>query len=347
MQKWKKVVLKTLLAVTLTTGSIYLFAPWEYVLYYLKPLPSSVTKEVESAANQHIDGIIVYAHKGGEKPRFYAGGWHDRDKKIPAYSDALFKIASIAKLYDASAVAKLAAVGLLDLEKSLADYFPDLKSRIQYADEITLRMMVQHRSGIPNFTDQEGFDWGSSSLDVMSLLMDKPADFKPGTDYAYSNSNYLLLQKIMTKQLGYPYTQYIKQDMLAPLGINQTYFSVNEVDQQRLMSGYHVGFDQDFKSLDQGYVATIHDVGVFLRALNDGALFTDEEAEIYSNLYEYNHTGWVLGHSSIARYHPEIDTVLIQLTSTTGDDTVMLTSIIYNRILDILKQDPNSHSRSQ
>ena len=103
------------------------------------------------------------------------------------------------------------------------------------------------------------------------------------------------------------------------------------------MSGYYVGYEEDFKHLDQGYVATAQDVGVFLRALNDGSLFTEQESKIYSSIYEYNHTGWVLGYSSIARYHKDIDTVVIQFTNTTGDDRVLLTQIVYSRIMSILR----------
>ena len=341
MKKWKKVTLKVLLALSLTTSSIYIFAPWEYAFYYLKALPSTIQEQVDEATSQGIDGIIVYVDKSKESAKLYASGWHNRQEKIPAYGDALFKIASIAKLYEAAAVAKMVAAKQLSLDTSLAEYLPHLAERIENADQITLRMMVMHRSGIPNFTDQKGFDWSSNSLDVLELVLDKPADFAPGTEYAYSNTNYLLLTHIMTASLGYHYTQFIRHEMLAPLDLNHTFFSVHEVEEDALMSGYHIGLDDDFRYLDQGYVASARDVGVFLRALNDGSLLSKEESEIYSSIYEWNHTGWVLGYSSIARYHKDIDTVVIQFTNTTGDDRVMLTSIIYERILNILREQQN------
>lgn len=337
MNKWQKITLKVLLAFSLTTTSIYFFAPWEYALYYLTPVPSTIEEQVNEATTQGIDGIIVYVQKANKPAQLYVSGWHNRQEKIPAYGNALFKIASIAKLYEAAAVTKLAASKQLELDKNIADYLPQLAERIEYADQITLRMLVEHRSGIPNFTDQDGFDWASNSLDVLSLVLDKPADFEPGTDYAYSNTNYLLLEKIMTETLGYHYSRYIKNEILLPLNLNSTFFSINEVDSEQLMSGYYVGYDQDFKHLDQGYVASAQDVGIFLRALNDGSLFTPKERKIYASLYEYNHTGWVLGYSSIARYHPDIDTVVIQFTNTTGEDRVILTGIIYDRIMSILR----------
>jgi CubicO group peptidase (beta-lactamase class C family) len=336
MSKWKRVVLKVLIALSLTTASIYIFAPWEYGLYYLKPLSNSIEEELQQATEHGLDGMIVYVDTGKKVTQLYASGWHNREQKQPAYGSALFKIASIAKLYEASAVAKLVAANVLDLDKTLASYLPYLTSRIANADQITLRMMVQHRSGIPNFTDQADFDWASNSLDGLSLVLDKPADFSPGTDYAYSNTNYLLLQKVMTAALGYHYTEFIKNEILLPLGLHDTYFSIHEAPMDEIMSGYYVGSDEDFKHLDQGYIASAQNVGVFLRALNDGTLFTEQESQIYSSIYEYNHTGWVLGYSSIARYHKDIDTVVIQFTNTTGDDKVLLTQIIYARIMTIL-----------
>lgn len=336
MSKWKKIALKVFVGLSLTTASIYLFAPWEYGLYYLKPIPNTIEKEIQQVSQHGIDGIIVYVDVAN-KVQLYASGWHDKKRKLPAYESALFKIASIAKLYEASAVAKLTAANVLNLDNTLVSYLPELKSRIAHADKITLRMLVEHRSGIPNFTDQDGFDWGSNSLDVLSLALDKPADFLPGEDYAYSNTNYLLLQKIMSKALGYDYTDYIRNEILLPLGLHDTYFSVNEAPMDEIMSGYYVGNEHDFKHLDQGYVASAQNVGVFLRALNDGSLFTPQEEQIYRSIYDYNHTGWVLGYSSIARYHKDIDAVVIQFTNTTGDDRVLLTQIVYSRIMSILR----------
>lgn len=325
-------------AAFVTVGSILIFAPWREAIHYLAPLPDTVQEQVDAAINQGVDGIIVYVQQNEQEAEFFAAGWHDKKRRIPADPNALFKIASIGKLYNASAVAKLVAEGRLSLDETLAHYLPSLAERIEYADQITLRMLVQHRSGIPNFTDHEDFNWTKDSLNVLEMVLDAPADFKPGSDYAYSNTNYLLLEKVMTETLGYDHTNYIRDEILSPLGLERPFFSVNEVDLEALMSGYHVGYDTDFKTLDQGFVATAKDVGIFLRALNDGTLFSEKEQEIYSSIYEYGHTGWVLGHSSRAHYHKDIDTVVIQFVNTTGNDTVILTEVVYNRIVKILEK---------
>lgn len=341
MKSYIKLIMRTA-AVFVTIGSIYLFAPWQAAKLYLTPLPLTIQAQVDEAVNLGLDGIIVYVQTSGQDAQLFTSGWHDRDKKIPADPNSLFKIASIGKLYNASAITKLVARGDLSLDKTLAEYLPTLKNRIEFADKITLAMMVKHRSGIPNYTDHKDFSWSERAIggdSNLQLVLDQPADFKPDSDYGYSNTNYLLLAKIMTKVLGYEHTEFIKNQILRPLILKRTFFSVNDIDINELMSGYYVGYDNDFKQLEQGYVATAEDVGIFLRALNDGTLFTSEEQAIYSSIYEYEHTGWVLGYYSIARYHKDIDTVVIQFVNTVGENTLTLTDVVYSRIIRVLKRD--------
>lgn len=345
MDKKRSILLARLLALLVSVMSIYIWAPWRAGLMYISPLPDTLDEQLSQVTDGEFDGIIVYVDQGGKPPIAVAKGWHNRQEKIPARPDALFKIASIAKLYNAAAITKLVVHGSLSLGDTLAQHLPNLASRFEYSDQITIEQMVKHVSGLPNYTDQEGFSWSEKEVgknENLQLVLDLPADFAPGTDYGYSNTNYLLLGMIMDKVLGFERKRFIQQAILDPLGLNDTYFSVNDVELSKLMSGYYVGYKDDFKSLDQGYVATAEDVGVFLRALNDGSLFTEEEAKLYSTLYEYEHTGWVLGYYSIARYHPEIDAVVIQFVNTVGDNTLTLANVVYGRVVDIIvKQNSN------
>ncbi|MCB0656658.1 MAG: beta-lactamase family protein, partial [Saprospiraceae bacterium] len=137
-------------------SSLY-FVPWILVRAWIMPLPETVQEQLNEGINYGFDGMIVYVDAAGKPPEYYAAGWHDRKKKIPAYPQALFKIASITKLYIAVATTKLVKEGRLSLDKTLAEYFPELGGRIEYSDQITLRMMVQHRSGIPNFVDHPDY----------------------------------------------------------------------------------------------------------------------------------------------------------------------------------------------
>ena len=97
-------------------------------------------------------------------------------------------------------------------------------------------------------------------------------------------------------------------------------------------------FGRFIDSLHGRYI-TAEDVGIFLRALNDGSVFSEGEQEIYSSVYTYNHTGLIPGYQSIAEYHKDIDTVVIQFVNTTNFSgyTWNLSQIVYKRIVKILK----------
>jgi D-alanyl-D-alanine carboxypeptidase len=323
------------------------FVPWIIVKAWILPLPDTVQEQVNDAIGYGFDGMIVYVDEGGKPPAFYAVGLKNRALQIPADPQSLFKIASISKLYIAVAVAKLVNDEQLSLDKTLADYLPELLGRVEYADKITLRMMVQHRSGIPDFTRTPGY-WEAppkANRENLELVLDKPAEFTPDKNYGYSNTNYLLIGEVLDKTLGYSHHQYIKREILIPLKLNNTYSLLNEVDLDDLMSGYYVGYDDDLKFNDfinpaGSMIATAEDVAIFLRALNDGSVFKAGEQKIYSSIYVYEHTGLIPGYQSIAKYHKDIDTVVIQFMNTTNFDGYnwSLSEVFYNRILKILRR---------
>ena len=317
------------------------FVPWILVKAWILPLPDTIQEQVNEAIGHGFDGMIVYVDEAGKPPAFYTGGWKDRENKIPTDPKALFKIASISKLYVAVSITKLVKDKRLSLDETLADYFPELVGRIENAEKITLRLMVQHRSGIPNYTDY-GY-WENppkSSEETLELVLDLPANFEPGEDYEYCNTNYLLLNKIMDNTLGYRNFQFIQEEILTPLNLNNTFGSLNEVNIDDVMSGYHVGHPHDLKADEHGMLATAEDVGTFLRALNDGSLFEPGEQEIYASIYEYEHAGWVPGYQSFAKYHKDLDAVVIEFYSTTDPKLFNwnLSEIINNRIVKILKR---------
>ena len=342
--KFKTKTWLRILLFTATFVSLF-YVPWPIVFAWIKPLPDTVQQQVDQVSDYGFDGIVVYVDKGNESSQLYSAGYKSRENKIPADPNALFKIASLDKLYNALAVAKLVRNGKLSLDQTLANYLPELANRIENADEITLKMLVQHRSGIPNFTDTYNY-WSNPEIDndkKLALILDKPANFEPGKDYEYSNTNYLLLVEIMNSVLGYDHFKFIQKEILDPLNLDHTFSSVDQVDLKDVMSGYYVGYDEDLKYNDYGsMLATAEDLGKFIRALNDHSIFKDKkEQEIYSSIYKYNHTGLIPGYQTIAEYHPEIDAVVIQFTNTVDFEGYNwnLSEIMYSRIIRILEKE--------
>lgn len=346
MQKRQKMIKNkrakwTARAILLVGTAVSLFfVPWILVKAWILPLPNSIQEQVDEAIGHGFDGMIVYVDQAGKPPAFYTGGWKDRQKEIPADPNSLFKIASISKLYTAVAATKLVKENRLSFNQTLTHYLPELKGRIENAESITLRMMIQHRSGIPNFTDNPAF-WKNeqeNSKDALEFALDLPASFKPDKGYEYSNTNYLLLRRIMDLVLGYNHNEYITEKILVPLKLENTFFSISEVDLADVMSGYYVGHDKDFKANEYGMLATAEEVGIFLRALNDGSVFSEGEQEIYP--YEYKHGGLVIGYQSLAEYYKDIDAVVVQFINTTDFNGYEwnLSQITISRIAKIIRK---------
>jgi D-alanyl-D-alanine carboxypeptidase len=341
MNKQKTKILRIVLLVG-TIISLY-YVPWSIVKAWINPLPDNVQEQVNKATDYGFDGIIVYVNEVGKQSEFYSAGYKNRENKISADPHSLFKIASVSKLYTALAITKLVSNGHLSLNKTLADYFPELVGRIENADRITVRMMVQHHSGIPNYTDTKNY-WvhpKQNDKERLELVLDLPANFEPNEDFEYSNTNYLLLSELIEKVSGERKFKYIKENILEPLNLNNTYGSIQDVNLDDVMSGYYVGYENDLKTDNNGLMlATAEDLGKFIRALNDGSVFKDKkEQEIYNSIYEYEHTGLIPGYQTIAKYHKEIDAVIIQFTNTVNFDGYnwSLSEIMYRRVLKIVR----------
>ncbi|WP_422388914.1 serine hydrolase domain-containing protein [Helicovermis profundi] len=341
--KIKKLII--ILILVISTGISMFFIPWSILSYWMAPLQDDIQNEIEYAADNGFDGVIVYVDRAGEVET-YASGWQNRENEIPANPETLFKIASISKLYIAAATTKLIDADMLSVDDTLSSLLPELVGRIEYADKITLKMMLQHRSGIPNFVDDPDFSWDyipTTNETALELVLDEAADFEPDNKYSYSNTNYLLIGDILDKTLGYSHHEFINNEILKPLGLKNTYNLLTDVPIENVMSGYSVGYEWDVKYNDfansaGSMVATIEDVGIFIRALNDGSLFTDDEQALYTSLYTYDHTGLLPGYQSIAKYHKDIDTVVIQFNNTSGGKMWNKAEILYNNILKIIKR---------
>ena len=135
----------------------------------------------------------------------------------------------------------------------------------------------------------------------------------------------------------------IKEEILIPLELNDTYSLLSEINLDDLTSGYHIGWDMDVKQNNYiipggSMIATIKDVGVFLRALIDGSLLNKQEQEIYSSIYKYEHTGLLPGYQSIARYNEDIDAVVILFINTSGNSWSK-TESVYKKIVKAIKRE--------
>lgn len=182
--------------------------------------------------NKGFNGDILIAKKGNIVYEKYVG-YADLRKKDTLTDSTSIHIASAGKTFTGVAILQLVQERKLSLNDSLSGFFPG----IPYPG-ITLKMLLNHRSGLPNyvyFIPNDNY-WDTSSAnsgrskyvtnnDVLNLLytnQPKPT-FPPNTHFSYSNTNFVLLAMIVEKISGKPFPQYMKEKFFDPLQMKNTY----------------------------------------------------------------------------------------------------------------------------
>jgi D-alanyl-D-alanine carboxypeptidase len=305
---------------------------------------TTLQEALDQGVDQGVDAFFLQVESIDGSPSSLAAGIQDRDAGTAAQPNALFRIASLSKLFIAAAATKMAHQGYLSLDDTLANWLPHLADRIENAESIPLRYMIQHRSGIPDFDSSRFFSWERAHTgidEVLGYVLDLPADFSPNARYEYSNSNYLLLAKILDAALGYSHYSYIQNVILDPLNMRDTYHLLGQVDASQLVHGYWDGRDktlQDYAIPGGAMVSTPADIAILLRALATGDLLTEAERSTYASVYWYQHSGWIPGYQSIARYEEALDAVVVLFMNKTGDGSEQIIADTYNQVIAVLQR---------
>ena len=197
-----------------------------------------------------FDGVVLVA-EGDQIVWTYASGYADRKNKTPNTMDTVFEFGSITKQFTAVAIMQLEEQGLLSTDDKLDKYIPEYK----YADQITIHQLLNMTSGISDylFNGMLGFSFDDFDNMTVEMLLDfentmtklvttplskdefvtkiseYPLDFTPGTQNEYSNSNYYLLGIIIEKLSGMSYDEYVRKNILEPLGLKDLYPDIDHL----------------------------------------------------------------------------------------------------------------------
>ncbi|PTL80188.1 serine hydrolase [Vitiosangium sp. GDMCC 1.1324] len=144
----------------------------------------------------------------------------------PIDADTVFEAGSVSKQFTGALVALLAERGTLSFDDSIRRWLPELPALYQ---PVTIAMLLHHTSGIRDWgvlAELTGWPRGSRAYamdDAIALIAGQHAlNFKPGTEYLYSNSNYLLAARIVERATGRPFAQVAESELFAPLGMTHT-----------------------------------------------------------------------------------------------------------------------------
>jgi CubicO group peptidase (beta-lactamase class C family) len=191
-----------------------------------------------SQAPGAVLGVIV----DGELVFVKAAGVREKTSNAPVTPETVFRIASMTKSFTAMSILKLRDEGKLSLEDPVAKYIPELAS-LPYptsdSQVLTIRHLLTHSEGFP-----EDNPWGDRQLAQSDKTMREwmragiPFSTSPGTAFEYSNYGFAILGQIVAKAAGRPYADYVRDNILRPLGMNSSTFEMSSVPRERIALGY-------------------------------------------------------------------------------------------------------------
>ncbi len=231
--------------------------------------------------NSNIHGAISWLSEG-DKSWIAASGLADKANQVEMTPDAQMRIASMTKTLVAVTMLKLVEEGHLNLDDSIAAYLsPMLAQEIPNSDTITLRHLLSMTSGIRDYTEETSFNdaiddspqrsW--TAEEVIAFILNRPANFAPGEDWEYSNSNFVLCDIIVAQVMTTSLSEQMRRTIFTPLAMDSTYVENQESKSANGQSLTARGYDGEFDVTDindgigfgdGGVVSTVSDLSVFL-----------------------------------------------------------------------------------
>jgi D-alanyl-D-alanine carboxypeptidase len=228
-----------------------------------------------------VAGVSVAVVKGRDTIVMKGYGLADIENDVPATAQTVHRIGSITKQFTAAAIMRLVDEGKLALDDTLGKLLPSAQPAWR---GVTLRRLLNHTSGIRSYTStgprwQRRWREDMSPDTIVGLVRDDTLDFKPGAQWRYNNTGYVLLGMIIERASGKPYATYLEETFYRPLGLSQTYYCSQRPIIKRRAQGYErVGsqlVNAEYLSMTQPFSAgalcsTVGDLIAWQRALTGG-----------------------------------------------------------------------------
>lgn len=196
------------------------------------PLGARLDSSLSKAAKEGFSGVAL-VEKDGDVILRKGYGLANRARKIPMTPATVVQIGSNTKDFTAVAIMQLAERGRLSLDDSIGKFFRAVPSD---KSGITIRQILTHRAGLPEYG---GGDFAAVTRDEeIRHALDAPLKFEPGKGRAYSNVGFSLLGAIIEQLSRKSYDEYVRDEILKPIGLRETGFLLPRYDDRRLAHGY-------------------------------------------------------------------------------------------------------------
>lgn len=258
-------------------------------------LSATLQADVDANHREGVVGVLAEVSDGTETIHARAGE-SQLGNGTPIPFDAKFRMGSNTKTFVAVVVLELAEEGKLSLDDSVERWLPGVVSENgNDGSQITIRQLLQHTSGLPNYTadlfssftasDYERVRFERSSPEqLVALALAHPPDFAPGTSWNYSNTNYVLAGMIIEQVTGRDWKREVAERILTPLELSDTFDPGDDPDLPAPHSlGYNLfaeneplvdvtQYNHTWADAAGALVSTTTDLTHFWRALLSGKL---------------------------------------------------------------------------
>jgi D-alanyl-D-alanine carboxypeptidase len=197
------------------------------------------TAQQRLVSSHSVAGISTTLVVDGKIASTSVAGVENLKTGAPVTSQTIFRIGSITKLFTAVSVMQLVERGALRIDDPLAKFVPDFPN----ASKITIKELLMHRSGVPNYLDAALADGRAlvptTPAAIIAAAAKQPPDFAPGTDYEYSNTNYVLLGTIVESVSGMSLHAYYARNIFQVAQMKETFAGTAPAD-AAVATGYQL-----------------------------------------------------------------------------------------------------------
>ena len=253
------------------------------------PAPSAFQAAIQQLVTDGVPGAIGY-ERHGSQVTVATSGLADVATQTPMAAGDRVRVGSVTKTFVATVVLQLVAEHRLALGDTIARWLPGL---VPGGGGITVQELLQHTSGIYSYTTDPGFLQALAAdptrvwqpAELVRIAVAHPPVFPPGTSFAYSNTDYVLLGMIIQAATGHPVGQQLQARIFRPLGLRDTYFPyANPHLRTPYAHGYLLGqpgttgpadgtvMSPSWAGAAGGIVSTAPDIARFYTALLSGKL---------------------------------------------------------------------------
>lgn len=206
---------------------------------FAQNLETKIDSLIPASFKAENPGAVFLAVKKAKVVYKKAFGMADLEMNVKMEPEFIFEIGSMTKQFTAVSILILAEQGKLKLDDQITKFIPDYPMQ---GNVITIHHLLTHTSGIKDFTSMKSIKniarEDLSPKELVDFFKNEPMDFKPGEQYKYCNSGYVLLGYIIEKISGQSYEEFISQHIFQKAGMQNTSYASHEKIVKNRVSGY-------------------------------------------------------------------------------------------------------------